>query len=64
MMSDLPFVLQTAELSMVVGVAPSNDLPTSEDPLPAAITIDASEHALDLSPKRKTAVKGDTLDGN
>jgi hypothetical protein len=63
MMSDLPFVLQTAQLSAVVGVAPSSDLPTSEDPLPAAITIDASEYALDLS-KRKMAVKGETADVN
>jgi hypothetical protein len=63
MMSDLPFVLQRSQLSAVVGVASSSDLPASEDPLPPAITIDASEYALGLS-KRKTAVKGETLDGN
>jgi hypothetical protein len=62
-MSNLPFVLQTAQLPAVTDAVPGRDVPTSEDPLPAAITIDTTGYVLERT-KRKTEVKGETLDGN
>jgi hypothetical protein len=62
-MRDLPFVLQTARRPEMPCPGTGIDVPTSEDPLPATIAIDAIRLEPELT-KRKTAVKGDMLDGN
>jgi hypothetical protein len=62
-MCNVPFVLQTAQLSVVTDAAPGRDVPTSEDPLPAAVTVDSTGYALERK-TRLTAVEAETLDDN
>jgi len=63
MMNDLPFVLQRGQLSAVVGAGLGRDVPTSEDPLPATVSIDATGYASERM-TRKTAVAPETTDDN
>jgi hypothetical protein len=61
-MTNLRFIVQTGQILAVTGSPPRRDVPTSEDPLPAVVRISTAGSAAERT-KRKTDVKGETLDG-
>jgi hypothetical protein len=62
-MLGLPFVLHAAQLNPARGETPGRDVPTSEDPLPAALEIDAGGYVL-ARETRLTQVRHETTDDN
>ncbi len=60
-MVELPFVLRASQLSSATEEAPGRDELTSEDPLPAALEIDAAGYILGFDTKL-TEVRRETTD--